>query len=454
MSFKNFFKITLLIIFLIFLGFACAKFPFLILGFVFLIIVFFLSLKYLRFGLGLVFLLIICGQVLRIPFSEGREMPILDLYLPILISAWLFKKGISDKLKFKKTPLDIPILLFIFVAFLSLFWQSQNLAGNEILLSAMYFFRFIEYAFLFFITVDLVSFSGKRELGWIFFSAFCLAFLGFFQLIFFPDFSSMTSQGWDPHQGRLLSTWFDPNILGGFFSFVLAISLSLILFKESFFSKKIFLPILICFLLVALIFTYSRSSYLALVGIIFLLGFLKSKKLLFFSLILSLLIIISLPRIQQRLVGAKNIDETALERIKSWQQTFGIIEDHPFLGIGYNALPYAKLDYGIIKDLKVRSAAGSDSSFLTIWVTTGSFGLILYLWIYLQILWFSFKNFLDKSFPSYFRALSLGIFVGIIGLFIHSQFTNSLLYPFIMAIVWISVGIMFGVSFREESNSE
>jgi len=47
-------------------------------------------------------------------------------------------------------------------------------------------------------------------------------------LKFFPSFKDlrMNELGWDPHEGRLLSTWFDPNYVGIYFGVGATLALS------------------------------------------------------------------------------------------------------------------------------------------------------------------------------------------------------------------------------------
>ena len=102
----------------------------------------------------------------------------------------------------------------------------------------------------------------------VFVSSVILSILGFVQLILFPDFSFMSQYGWDPHQGRLLSTWYDPNFLGGFLglSGVVILSRVLVFLKENkFWNNKniILLSSWIIGLVIvfgALMLTYSRSA--------------------------------------------------------------------------------------------------------------------------------------------------------------------------------------------------
>jgi len=407
----------------------------------------------LEFGLALLIFSLVLGQAIRIqiPGAESFFLPS-DVIIPAMILFWLAEKLIEKKFVFPKNSLDLPLALFLSIALVSLIWGSRNLALGEILVSAFYWLRFLAYSLLFYLVLDLARDANKikKYLVWLFSAACLLAILGFLQYIFLPDFSFMAAaSGWDPHVKRLLSTWFDPNLIGGFFVFILSFAISFLLYgKER--KTKIILLALIVVLGSALILTYSRSAFLALLVSLFVLGILKSKKLLFVGLIALIILIGVSGRLQARLAGATRIDVMAEHRLASWKNTWEISRSHLFLGVGFNTFKYAQLASGAIGPQASHSDFGSDSSFLTILATTGVFGLIIYLWLALAIFKIAFQAF-RQSDNRLANALGLGLIAGMAGLVIHSQFTNSLLYGHLMAAIWIFAGLVESVKFKAKS---
>jgi O-antigen ligase len=280
-----------------------------------------------------------------------------------------------------------------------------------------------------------------------------LAILGFIQLIYVPDFAFMSRLGWDPHQGRLLTTFFDPNFAGGFFSFVISLILG-VWFLSADKNQKIWLAIIGLIIFIALILTFSRSAYLGFMVCFVLVSLIRSWKITVFGLIIISLFLISFPKAVSRIKGAWSLDETARARIESWQQGWEIISDHPIVGVGYNTLPYVKPNYYFSQQDKLaRSAGGIDSSILTIWATTGIFGLLIYLGMYAMIIWQSFKAYLNKVNSRFIRGFGLGLAVAMIGLLAHAQFVNSFLYPPMMILIWLCGGILFGLTYRVPRSS-
>lgn len=247
-----------------------------------------------------------------------------------------------------------------------------------------------------------------------------LAVLGFLQLWLLPDISPdlVRRFAFDPHVGRLFSTWFDPNYLGGF----LVLALLLNLGKKGEIGKKGIIGGLI---LIGIVLTFSRSSWLALlVGLLVYFAF-KSPKVILAVVSLALMAILLISPVRERAQGALDLDITARQRILNWQNAWQIIKSNPIVGVGYNL--YEEAGAAIGQRFKkenmpyLPAAHGSDSSLLTIWATAGLGGLLVYLLLFWQI--FKLGTLAEKS------ALS--------ALLIHSLFVNSLLLPPFMIVFWL-----------------
>jgi len=422
----------------------------------------------LHYGIYLLFGSLIAGQLLRVPlpFGEGGIL-VSDVVTGLVVLSWVLKKLVVKE-KFSAPPLALPLFGFAAVAIISLLLNSAELTVEELLASGFYIIRWIEYAGIYFVVHDIVRSKGKEgespsapkierfTLGFLA-TGFVISILGFIQLRVFPDFSPMVQYGWDPHQGRLLSTWFDPNFLGGFLILILIACSNIMLLywqREKPASREVFMYTFIALavpiIFIAFILTYSRSSYVSFFPAIILnivlyifIGSGKRKlvKLLLVSvaiLLVSVAVVLVFPRAQERIQGARNIDVTAKARIESWKQAWQSIEDNYLIGVGYNTLRYTRS----IATSTLHSASGTDSSMLTVWLTTGIIGLLSYLIIFLFILKESFLAFYNKNNSRITRALGLTLVTSIVALLIHSMFVNSLLYPHIMLSLWILVGLL------------
>jgi O-antigen ligase len=415
-------------------------------------------------GLIVILFLPLIGELYRLPFGADNGTLISDIAIAVVVAVWIIGKIRQNK-PFPKNNFNKPLLIFCAIAVCSLLASLTFLKIGDVAVSSLYLVRFFEYAMLGIITLDVVQTEKDRLLliKTIIFMGVLIAIAGFIQLVIYPDLGNLVEYGWDPHQNRLVSTWLDPNFIGGFLSYIIAILTGITLYSKDL-TKKIGLIAIIAVLAAALFLTYSRSGYLAAAAALGVIGIVKSRKLLIGCIVIFLLALSFLPRAQQRLTQLTNsagalitntsdsTDPTAALRLISWNQTLQLIEQRPLLGNGYNTLKYVKFNEGFVDDTAVHSASGSDSSILTILATTGILGLIPFIMLYWNALLLAWKNFRNKkpapptgpasaTSTALSRGYGLGIFAGICGLLVHSIFVNSLLFPQIMIFFWISVGL-------------
>lgn len=375
----------------------------------------------------------IFGEFGKYPFGNNNSaVSITDLSLfisMIILSIW--------KIAIKKD-LYIPkmfnlIILFWGVGILSLI-LAKDFSG------ILYLFRFILYSSSFllgFFAVREKSLSLEAILYFVFIAGTVTAIIGFLQMIFIPDFDFLIAYGFDPHKNRLASTFLDPNFTGAYLSISFIAGLYLLLKHKN---KKLFFMLILNF--AAIILTFSRSAYLMFIIQILILGLFRLKKLVIFTaLIFILLYSLYLP-FNQRINGAISLDKSASERFDSWTTGFKIVQKHFLFGIGFNNLRTYKSGNNLNKvfsDENTHSGAGLDSSLLVILATTGITGLSIYLawWvILLKDLFGSVKKPLGNDLFLLITALS-------VGLFINSQFINSLFFPQIMLITYVIIGAAF-----------
>jgi O-antigen ligase len=245
----------------------------------------------------------------------------------------------------------------------------------------------------------------------------------------------MAQYGWDPHQGRLLSTWYDPNFLGGFLGLAAVIILSrvLVFLRENKLWDNKNIILLSCWitgLLIvfgALMLTYSRSALLAFLIGVTIVTILISRRTFILVLIILSLIIVSNPRLQTRIQGAIQVDVTASLRIQSWLDTLDDIERNPIWGIGYNTIKYQT-----VLPSELNSASGRDSSLLTLWLTGGIIGLALFLLIIVNSLLRAWQKI---SKPGLERVWGVSIIAGLTLILVHSMFVNSIFFPHILIFI-------------------
>lgn len=394
---------------------------------------------------------LVLGQLARLPLSlSSIGILVSDLLIPWIVLLW-FSKQLILRQALPQTRFGLPILLFLTIAGLSLILQTPFLPLGESIQAGFYLVRLMSYFLFFFVCVHAFRQQGEhalsRHLHLLLWTSFFLGITGIIQFVFVPDFRFMAELGWDPHIGRLLGTWYDPNYIAGFFSVVIG------LFVCQWYAKPLrergfLIPVVVLFLTLCFLLTYSRSGMVAFGVMVCLLGFLRFRSLFVAAILIFGLGLAVSDRLQERFMGLVegglatvtgsldyDLDVTSQKRVESWDQSMQLLEGNILLGIGYNTIEFRKQDRGLIVDPKAHSASGSDSSLLNILLTMGIFGLALYLYLYVSWSVASLRLFFAKGSSPLVSAFGLGMFALLMSLLLHSFFVNSLLLPFFLLLM-------------------
>lgn len=386
------------------------------------------------FGYWVLIASVITGQITRI----GDFGVLTDFLIPVYLGFWWFTRDKHKSLPYSSNIILVVIWLFYLLGNLLINLNFIPAVGGE-LGSILYWVRLAAYMSLLLPLIDYRSQNPERvdnQLWYmVFISGVILSILGFVQLILFPDFSFMAQYGWDPHQGRLLSTWYDPNFLGGFLGLAAVIILSriLVFLRENkvWREKNIILLsswiIGLGIVVGALMLTYSRSALLAFLIGVTIVTILISRRTFVLVMIILSLIVISNPRLQTRIQGAIQVDVTASLRIQSWLETLDDIDKNPIWGIGYNTIKYQT-----IVPSELNSASGRDSSLLTLWLTGGIIGLWLFILIIINSLLRAWRK-VSKS--GLEQVWGVAIIAGWALILVHSMFVNSIFFPHILIFI-------------------
>lgn len=355
----------------------------------------------------------LAGELIKFPIFGIQGPVLLDLTIILLCLIGFYQ----IKFKFKKPDLVTKLgFLFIGICILSLILTPLHLSIKDYLTSFSYTLRFSMYLLIYYLIQAGAFNSFKKNISKVLFiSGVTLSILGLLQFLIFPNLIFLQAFGWDPHYFRTVSTFLDPNFAGAFFV------LTLLLLTP----HRAFVLFIIVYL--ALLTSFSRSSYLMFLvsGIAFSL-LEKSKKKFTAVIILFIILMAGFQLYTQLIAKPKGIDreQSASYRMNTWQNGLAIFQKAPFLGIGFNAYKYAIAEYHLADEqfLNSRGSSTNDSSFLYVLSTTGIIGFLIYILFLFSLLKKGFKN-------------NHLLTAGLIGLILHSFFANSLFYPFIL--IWI-----------------
>ncbi len=255
--------------------------------------------------------------------------------------------------------------------------------------------------------------------------AVAAAIFGWAQFFWFSDLRPFFPLGWDEHLYRLFGTFLDPTFLGLIIVFGLIITTyQYIVIKQN---KYLLLAV---FLLITLAFTYSRASYLALFAGLSVIAYYKKVigKLLVVSFGLLLLILV-LPTSKNHVLSFTR-QFSAVARVENYKTTLNIFEKSPVFGVGYDNMCIAYQKFIGPQGFSSHACSGSDSSLLFILATTGVAGLMVFIFMVIWIARYVKNSRYVVILGSSFAALA-----------VHSLFSNSLFYPWILGWIMILLAI-------------
>lgn len=378
----------------------------------------------------------VLGQLVKIPLGLGN-LYLLDLLAVFTVTLWVILKLIERDYKFKIPSHLLPLFFFLFWAVITLVLGKTAVSLSELLTGGFYLVRFSFYSLFSLVVYDLKlksvnSIFEHRLFKVLVASCVIIALAGFVQLVIYPDITRLAAEfGYDPHKNRLVSTFLDPNFTAAY----LVLGLILVICRIEADPKVRWGAAGLFFS--ALVLTFSRSGWLMFSAALMLFGFLKSPKLLLVALFAGFLAYFAVPRVQTRISGITDPDDSAKLRLVSWSHALEIAQEKPIFGVGFNLYRQAQERFGFFDyhDFSGGHAGGgSDSSLLLVLATTGVVGLILFL--------LTFVNIFVKSLTKTTTYTGIILVLSLPALLIDSQFINSFFFPQIMLWVWVLVGLL------------
>lgn len=344
------------------------------------------------------------GQLLSLVLPQAR-WSLLDVFV-LLFDFWYVIQSVRSR-KIITIPKLWPwVVLYVAITLAVTTLRVMFYPVRSIGFEYLYIGRWFAYSLLYrFIVVD----SRFRKHQWtstLYWTGVVMAIFGLVQLVWYPYLRNLSYLGWDPHLGRVFSSLFDPNFVGIIFVFTILLGMS---YWELQTSRLILIfgQVVTC---VALLFTYSRSSYIAfIVGMIAWFVLKRSLVMLSGILVACIVLLFSINGTNE----GQHILRTAssVARIGSARIGLQRFIDHPVLGTGFVTT-------------QLPSRAGLvDTSLLFVLSATGILGFLAFSKLTLKI--------------GKLSRVNSALFCSLMALLVHSIFINSLFYPWVMAWVWI-----------------
>jgi O-antigen ligase len=197
---------------------------------------------------------------------------------------------------------------------------------------------------------------------------------------------------------------------------------------------------LLCYALVAatifaVLYTFSRGAYLAVLVSAFILGALKDRKLLLVGVVFLMTWELVVPnavrqRVNMTQTASGQLEASARERVRLWQDAEASILSDPIFGTGFATY---QLTYHI------DNLRDTHNWYVKVMVETGIIGLAMIAFMIQQMLALAYRLFKKAEDPLY-RGLGLGLFLATCSCIIANFFGDRWTYFEITGPLWVLVG--------------
>ncbi|MBE6093634.1 MAG: polymerase [Selenomonas ruminantium] len=294
--------------------------------------------------------------------------------------------------KFRQLPFDVPAALFILLSALSImvspdkgfsFYNWYNLVGVYVLT-------------YFVVGQNLRSVQQVKELLVVTAMAAILVVLyGFYQFIFGIDISAMKWVDGDAFpelRKRVFSTWENPNILAGYLDVIICLVFGLFVKADSQ-KKKLVLGVMLAAGAACLAMTYARGACLVIAVIFAVYGMFKDWRVLLACVAVAVGLLVVDPVLYERLSSVfTKVDTSSEMRLAFWESTVAMIQDHPFLGIGWGAywMVYPEYDFYLQgADIRIVHA---HNWYLNYAAEIGIPGMLSFVWLFFGSLFLTLQQ--------------------------------------------------------------
>ena len=411
-----------------------------------------LMLRDIQWGLfalvGIIYLL----PFAALPVNIGFSPTFLDLVLVVIFFVWITALATRKQEELVASPLAVPILIFILLAFASFVagLAHAHLSANVL----RHFAEIMMCISLFFVVVNCVR--TQKQLGQVvtllILAGFVAALIGVV-LNLLPEAWTIRllsvlgrvryPTGWgvlrfiedDPTlPRRATSTAVDPNVLGGMLIFVGALTASQ-LFARKPLLRRIFVAPMLAVMALCLYMTYSRGSLLGLVAALLLLGVARYRRLLLVILIVGMIALL-IPQTQEYIAhfqeGLRGEDRATRMRFGEYKDALILISRYPWLGVGFAGTPDIDIYIGV------------SNVYLLMAEQMGLVGLFVFLVIMAIFFAYTGRGWWRMNKDIRLEAILLGLVAAMAGAMVGGIFDHYLFnlnFPHAVALFWLCLGL-------------
>lgn len=373
-----------------------------------------------------------------------------ELLFIFAVCLWLYKWFIYRKEPgYVSTPLDIPIVFYITVAFCLL------LINSPMLRIGIDGFRQVAQQILWYFIVAQLASSGKNVRWFLYIMVFIGGLIGLHGIYQYVTKAEMPSFWVDRLEAgittRVFSIIGSPNILGSFMVLIIPVAISFF-FSESKILKKLFFAAAVMAMSATLIFTSSRSAWIGFVVAMGVYFWLKDKRLIFVLAAVIIAAYIFVPTIANRINYLLSpeylISSAAGGRIARWTIGIEALKQHPVFGLGLGQFGGA-----VAQNYKIPNAFYVDNYFLKIAVEMGMVGLGAFCVFIYNILSWGLRAVIRITNVNN-RSMAQGIYAGLVGIIVPNLVENVFEVPMMLAYFSIFTALLIYLGYTLQDKLE
>ena len=376
-----------------------------------------------------------------------------ELLIIFCIAVWFYRWLIDRRdFSFGWTPVDFPvILLFVVSIVLFIIGSLNKIDFDNVGFAGLR--ASIEYLMFFFIVIKLLRDvnGAKKLIKVMIFTGIYMSIIGIYQVIANVETPSYWTDKAEITSGpRAYSIVGNPNVLGCLLVMIIPFAVSLI-FSEKLIWRKFLYTMATGLMGVCLIFTGSRSSWIAL-GLALFIYALLSKK---YNLIIALVVFAGLaytliPSVQSRinylLDPAYIVSSFKGGRFARWPKAYEMFLSNLFFGVGFGQFGGA-----VATNYKVPNYFYVDNYYLKIAVEMGIFGLITFLIaLYNAVIW-TFRAII-KTEDNVSKGIIHSGFGALIGILFTNIVLNNFDAPSVVTYFWTIVAICVYLGYTKKGS--
>lgn len=283
------------------------------------------------------------AEVFFLPLSPS----VATVALLVGIAGTALRFYVDKEFHFRHLRFDVPAVLFVAVSGLSVLSSPDR---------GFSFYNYYNLVGVYVLTYLLIG-QNVREPGQMksilrmaCAAAVIVLLYGYYQFLFGIDISSMKWVDGDAFpelRKRVFSTWENPNILAGYLDIIICLAFGLFM-KCSDRERRILLGAFMLAAAACLAMTYARGACLVIAVILAGYGVLRDRRVLVACILVVAILFVLDPMLYERITSVFTKVDTSTEmRLAFWESTVAMIQDHPFLGIGWGAywMVYPEYDF-------------------------------------------------------------------------------------------------------------